>query len=321
MLYKRIHTIQFDLNVICNAFCPGCHRYAVVDDEMYLNPYLPFNTSVDLSIVERVMENTRLIDNVVIDMVGLVGEPIAHNEFLDIVDIIYRQKPNARIHIHTNGGLRSVEFFKELAHKLNHQSWVIFSIDGLKDTNHKYRIGVIWDKVMENAKAYIDAGGNAIWKSLDFPWNSHQKEDMQSLSIDMGFKGFRWEKNRDANTKWMEKWVKAAEKFNQKTKAKVGYKQVLRGQHFNRIQNRCFDEEAIYINYQGKVLPCCMFNASLTDESYMDEMKPYINENNENWNSLEHNTLENVMNNEWWHKLYGHLDTKPCSVCIHACDT
>jgi hypothetical protein len=64
-----------------------------------------------------------------------------------------------------------------------------------------------------------------------------------------------------------------------------------------------------------------MFNASLTDESYMDEMKPYINENNENWNSLEHNTLENVMNNKWWHKLYGHLDTKPCSVCIHACDT
>lgn len=321
MLYKHIDTVQFDLNVICNAFCPGCHRYAVVDDEMYLNPFLPFNTSVGVNIVERVMENQRLLDDVVIDMVGLVGEPIAHQEFLDIVDIIYRYKPNARIQIHTNGGLRSTEFFKELAHKFNKDSWITFSIDGLKDTNHKYRIGVIWDKVMENAKAFIDAGGNARWKCLNFPWNIHQKEEIELLSSDMGFKKFRWDKNRDENTIWMERWVKAAENFNQKTKAKLGYKQVMRQSHFNHIKNRCFDEEAIYINYEGKVLPCCMFNASLTDECYMDEMTPYINENNGNWNSLEHNSLEEVMNNKWWHKLYGHLDTTPCTVCIHSCDT
>ena len=321
MIYPQISAIQFDLNVICNSYCPGCHRYTIVDDEMYLNPFLPFNTSVSLDIVERVMENQRLVDDVAIDMIGLVGEPIAHQEFLDIVDIIYKHKPNACIHIHTNGGLRSTEFFQKLAHKLNENSWISFSVDGLEDTNNRYRIGVNWNKIVENIKAFCDAGGNAIWRTIIFPWNKHQLKSIEQLAYSFGVKKFKTEKNRDENTLWMDKWVKAAENFHTKTIAPIGHNNAMQSTQFNHIKNRCFDDEAIYVNYEGKVLPCCMFNGSLTDTAYKDEMIPYINETNENWNSLEHNTLENVMNNRWWHKLYGHLDTTPCTVCIHACDT
>ena len=118
MLYSTINSLQFDLNVTCNAYCPGCHRHTMVNGEMYMNPFLPFNTSLSIDIVERVMENPRLSDNVKVDFVGLVGEPIAHQQFLEIIDIIYKHRPNARVNIHTNGGLRSVEFFTQLAKKL-----------------------------------------------------------------------------------------------------------------------------------------------------------------------------------------------------------
>jgi MoaA/NifB/PqqE/SkfB family radical SAM enzyme len=213
MLYPIIDNVQFDLNVTCNAFCPGCHRYAFKDDKMYLNPYLTFNTSVDVSVIENIVQNPRLADGVWLDFVGLVGEPAAHKQFLEITDIIYKYKPNAVIQIHTNGGLRSTDFWKELAPKIMRQgdaSSVVFSIDGLEDTNNTYRIGVRWEKVMENAKAYIDAGGRATWKCIEFPWNSHQKDEIEQLAKSMGMQQFRWEPNRDADSERMIKYMKAA---------------------------------------------------------------------------------------------------------------
>ena len=320
MLYQLIEQIQFDLNVTSNAYCPGCHRYSIFEGEMYLNPHLDFNKSIDVEIIERAMDNPRIIDEVWVDMVGLVGEPIAHNDFLDIVDIIYKHKPNAHLNIHTNGGLRTPEFFKELAHRLKNDYVIQFSVDGLEDTNNIYRIGVKWEKIIENIKAFCDAGGNATWKTIKFPWNEHQLEEIEKFAYSLGVNNFRVERNRDEGAdRWINKYMSASKNFHYKTKAPIGIKDPIDLSEYTRIENKCFDKGAIYINYDGRVLPCCMFNAALTDECYMDEMLPYINENNGDWNSLKHNTLEAVMTNKWWHKLYGHLGTDPCSVCIDAC--
>jgi MoaA/NifB/PqqE/SkfB family radical SAM enzyme len=320
MLYQQIDQVQFDLNVTCNAFCPGCHRYTILDDQMYLNPFLSFNTSLDLEIIEQTMINKRIVDRPWVDFVGLVGDPIAHPKFIEIIDIIYKHKPNAHINIHTNGGLKSPQFFEELATKLkNNQTLLQFSVDGLEDTNNIYRIGVSWKKIMENMTAFIDAGGNAIWKFIVFPWNKHQVDEAKILAESMGIE-FQLEKNRDENSPHMLEYMEASEHINKKTKGPLGYKSPHSASSFNKIQNKCFDPNGIYINQNGRVLPCCMFNASLSDEQYRDEMLPYINEDNENWNNLQYNTLEDIMNNKWWRKLYDHLDTAPCTVCIHSCE-
>ena len=58
-----------------------------------------------------------------------------------------------KIEIHTNGGARNVEFWENLG-KLSKIAGknilVIFSVDGLEDTNHIYRRNVKWDKLKEN---------------------------------------------------------------------------------------------------------------------------------------------------------------------------
>ena len=43
---------------------------------------------------------------------------------------------------------------------------------------------------MENARAFIDEGGNAAWQYLIFPWNAHQVDEAKELSVEMGFKQF-----------------------------------------------------------------------------------------------------------------------------------
>ena len=65
-----------------------------------------------------------------------------------------------------------------------------FAIDGLEDTNHLYRRNVRWSKLMENIKAFTDAGGEATWAMLIFKHNESQIENCRSLSCTLGFRSF-----------------------------------------------------------------------------------------------------------------------------------
>ena len=101
--------------------------------------------------------------------------------------------------VHTNGGGRTAEFWHNLgtiSKNKGSTSWdkgrsgITFSIDGLADTNEIYRRKVNWDKLMENVKAYIGAGGLAEWKMLVFDHNKHQVEEAKELSKKLGFVHF-----------------------------------------------------------------------------------------------------------------------------------
>jgi MoaA/NifB/PqqE/SkfB family radical SAM enzyme len=67
---------------------------------------------------------------------------------------------------------------------------VIYSVDGLRDTNHIYRQGVVWNNVERSMKAFIAAGGRARWDFLIFEHNQHQVEEAEALSKEMGFERF-----------------------------------------------------------------------------------------------------------------------------------
>ena len=47
-----------------------------------------------------------------------------------------------------------------------------FAIDGLEDTNHIYRRNTDWVKIVQNATAYIAAGGRAEWDFIVFAHNA-----------------------------------------------------------------------------------------------------------------------------------------------------
>jgi hypothetical protein len=99
--------------------------------------------------------------------------------------------PNIMLGIHTNGSLRSKSFWTELGTVLNRSGdYCRFGIDGLEDTNHIHRVNTIWDLIMKNSKAFIDAGGNADWEYLIFEHNEHQVEEAKELSEKLGFKKF-----------------------------------------------------------------------------------------------------------------------------------
>jgi hypothetical protein len=65
-----------------------------------------------------------------------------------------------------------------------------FGIDGLADTNHVYRRGTSWERIIANAKTFITSGGYAEWDFLVFQHNEHQLEEARDLSKALGFRRF-----------------------------------------------------------------------------------------------------------------------------------
>jgi sulfatase maturation enzyme AslB (radical SAM superfamily) len=317
-MYNQIDIIEFDINTTCNAFCPSCARHVVYDNELMRNPFVKFNESLPKEIIEKVMQCELLSEDVGIDFVGLLGEPVAHNDILEIIDIVFHYRPNAFINLHTNGGLRTKNFFKELASKFpkHNESIVKFSIDGLKDTNHLYRRGVIWEKVMENIKTFVDAGGKAQWKYIIFPWNEHQVQEAKQLSKEIGLSKFKT--TTDRSPKDTAKYIKAAD-VNYSTKQPIMEVQNVYSTIQRKINDRCFSRKSIYVNVSGHVVPCCMINGGLVDSRFLEETKNFIYNEQYNWNNLENYSLADIMNNSWWQSLYQSFSDQPCTVCNFSC--
>jgi MoaA/NifB/PqqE/SkfB family radical SAM enzyme len=128
-------------------------------------------------------------------MCGNYGDPIAARDTLEVFDYFRQHNSKMSLNMYTNGSAKKPDWWKNLAKVLGKNSYVVFSIDGLEDTNHLYRQNTVWSKIMENAQAFIDAGGNARWDYIVFAHNEHQVEQAEELSKKMGFEKFQYKKS------------------------------------------------------------------------------------------------------------------------------
>lgn len=183
-LVKEIHV---EPTTVCQAECPMCprtilgyHRDSHKNSELSL---LEFQTNID-PFIEKLNK---------ILFCGTLGEPAAAQDLLEMIAWARSRNPKIIVGINTNGGVRSVSWWQELARLISDdmRSYVVFSIDGLEDTNHIYRRNVSWPKLMDNIKSYISAGGNAQWDTIVFKHNQHQVDHMRSLAKQLGFRIFR----------------------------------------------------------------------------------------------------------------------------------
>lgn len=188
---KRLH---IELSSRCNASCPACSRnYAggpvAVDLEL---------TELSLDDIKR-MVPVEIAKNLVgINFCGNVGDPGMAPDLIPILEYFREQSPKIVQQLRTNGGMRNEKFWTELGEffvkqpppRDNHlfsKAGVVFSVDGLEDTNHIYRRGVIWEKLIRNMRAYSATGAFAVWEWLLFEHNQHQLEEARALAKELGF--------------------------------------------------------------------------------------------------------------------------------------
>jgi len=193
MLYKynEIKTVHLEITDNCNAACPMCARNINGGQE---NPQLP-GTELFIEDIKRIFEPNFIAQLDRMYMCGNYGDPIAARDTLEAFAYFREHNPKINLSMMTNGSAKKPEWWQNLAKVLGPKGYVTFSIDGLEDTNHLYRQNTIWSKIMENASAFIAAGGRARWDYIVFAHNEHQVESAEALSKSMGFERFQFKKS------------------------------------------------------------------------------------------------------------------------------
>jgi MoaA/NifB/PqqE/SkfB family radical SAM enzyme len=188
----EVKQLHIELTNACNAACPMCVRF--YRNSPLLRPDLTIG-EITLDKFQKFFPPDILKPLVKILFCGTQGDPGMARDTLEICQYIMENTSDTFVlQMHTNGGMRNPEWWAKLGavfakrSSRDLQCWrVIFSIDGLEDTNHLYRRNVKWDNLMANAQAFINAGGNAVWEYLIFEHNEHQVDIARKMSEDLGF--------------------------------------------------------------------------------------------------------------------------------------
>ena len=184
--YENIKSVHVELSTLCNSICPWCPRYN------NFSPNLNPNIEEEAYSLERFKNDFPICFVRQINFwtfAGDFGDPCTAPDIIPIMDYINKATTHSPIiKIHTNGGMKTTKFWHDLGMSMNSNSYVIFSVDGLEDTNHIYRRNVKWDKLISNMRTYSNTGARAEWDYLKFKHNEHQYAEAQALADELGFK-------------------------------------------------------------------------------------------------------------------------------------
>ena len=285
---RDVKVLHIEPTDACNAACPQCLR----ETDKSFNKNDLHHLTVD-QIKELISEDSiRNLNKVY--MCGDYGDPAAGKHTLEIFKYFRSINPTITLGMNTNGGLRSVDWWQELAgimyqDNLYPQEYVVFSIDGLADTNHIYRVNVDYNKVIANAESFIRAGGQAHWEMLVFNYNEHQVDQAQQIAKDMGFKWFRAKVSKRFNSHPIE-FLKPPTAWNDPIVSE------------GKIECQALNESSIYISAKGIVYPCCWLGSSENSIAKFDTIqKSWVSRspNNICVETCTKNVLGSSFTNQW----------------------
>jgi len=326
--FDTVKDMHVEITNRCNAACPMCARNdfgGKTKEDLELDEW----TRGDINrIFDRQFPD---LENVM--FCGTHGDPCVAKESLYAIERI-KDTTDATVEFYSNASLRTPEWWKDLGKLMQDKKpdhWhyrkndlAIFSIDGLADTNHLYRRGTDFEKIMANAEAFLSAGGIARWDFIVFKHNEHQVEQAEALAKKMGFKQFRIRKTSrfdyspDGPDKWRVKNKQGeVEYYLEPPKEEYRNPQSTKfqelKQHFGTIEKYydvasidCLyrnEFKRIYVNAHAEVYPCCY----ISDDSYphknaifKDTQEKIFKKYGTEFNSLRTNSWNDILNHPWF---------------------
>lgn len=288
--YNDIKKVHLEITQNCQAACPMCDRNENGGRD---NKHL---TGAELSLddCKKMFTPAFIAQLDAMYMCGNLGDPIVARDTLEVFKYFRECNPAMWLSMNTNAGARDSAWWAELATVYNGKGAVIFSVDGLEDTNHIYRQNVSWAKVENSMKSFIAAGGRARWDFIVFDHNQHQVTVAETLAAEWGFEKFVKKKtgrffstakhagkeshqslNRKGETTALLK--KPATEFINAALAKESAlieKHGSMANYYNtcKIDCKVQNEKSIFITAEGVLMPCC-WTAGRMYKWWLDDAK------------------------------------------------
>lgn len=339
--YKQLKNIHLEITNRCQASCPMCARNYHGGLE---NPMLRTGDWT-LSDFKIIMSKNVLSQIEGFYFCGNFGDPIINDNLLDMVKYSTFVNKNLYIRIHTNGSARSTKWWTELAQALPKTHNVIFALDGLEDTHSLYRIGTNYNKILENAKAFINAGGTAEWAFIKFKHNEHQLEDAKKIASKLGFARFTYkDSSRFVATdkfKVLNKNGKVTHYLEPPSGSNIVHLDEDTIKNFKEIVKNteidCYvrNTKEIYIDAFRRVFPCCFlastpYNYSPQGDRLYEARSVALSQYRsllyklggiDKLDAIENN-IEDIISSEAWQKIWNEVwNIDKFIVCARTCGT
>lgn len=246
--------LELELSSKCNAACPLCPR-----EISYIKTKL--NKVTNEITLDKLkswlpLDFVKTLKKVVFK--GTFSEPVIARDFYQIVNWFINNS-SAYISIHTNGSLRKPNFWSNLGLLIADRGEIIFGIDGLSDTHSIYRVNTVYEKVIENATAFINVGGYAIWQYIVFKHNEHQITQAKEIAKSLNFTKFLLIGSSRFDSSETIIFNKKNQPLEKNTSFSSGTMNEIIANAKNNPQVNCesYNKKWFTIDWDGEVFPCC----------------------------------------------------------------
>jgi sulfatase maturation enzyme AslB (radical SAM superfamily) len=241
---RDIKVLHIEPTDVCQAACPLCARETDMLFDKRQHHHL------DMTKITQVFSTDQIAQLDKMFMCGVYGDPAAGQHTLDIYKEFRRLNSDIVLGMNTNGALRNTAWWHKLGVIFNQpRDYVVFSIDGLENTNSIYRVNVNWSQLMTNVDAFVSAGGSAHWDMLVYEHNQHQVDECEQLARALGFTWFRAKISKRG--------------FTERLKQPIGWK--VPNVQSTKINCHALNEQSVYIDAQGHLIPCCWLGTRQKD--------------------------------------------------------
>jgi len=289
---SEIQQLQIELTTRCNSRCPMCMRNY---RGMEYNSGYPV-TELSLADIKKMFSPEFLKQIHVVSFNGNLGDFGLAKDAVEIVKYLVENQVKS-ININTNGSMRTTDWWAQLALP---GVAIGFALDGSDPETHRlYRQDTDWNAVIANARAFISAGGRAIWRFVPFKHNQHQEEECNQLAKQLGFKSFEnindGRNNGPVYTRtgdfshWLgDPWEGAKEPsivdMIQSHVTWYDAKTIKSPKDITPVNINCAHKrnKELYIAANGEIYPCCFlgYYPQTMQHPGNQELKPLIQKNN-----------------------------------------
>lgn len=338
---KNVTDLHIELTDKCQASCPMCARNYNGGAER------PFVGQHDITLEQFKSwfspEFLKGIKNFY--ACGNYGDPIIAKDCLEIFEYV-RSCTDGRLSIHTNGSARSTKWWENLAKAISGTHEIVFGIDGFAESHVLYRRGTDWQKIIDNARAFIEAGGTASVDCLVFKHNQHEITQFEIDMKQIGFKNINFKstarfydmeqfpvEDNQGNFEYSLEPV-SLEPYKRISFLKLDeisnniniWTDIVKN---TKVCAKCVSNNEIYIDSRGTVYPCCWVGSDMVEDHLTVKMSIHnlrnklVDNTKENFNSfnlfnLEKMTLTEILSSEDWN-IFSNINNNTPWICAKNC--